>query len=149
MREKEQSTAELVEAKFQADIKAAREAFDQRLLAEAEKLASLSKESSQHHEFYYPFGMLAVPPMPFAHWLMPLWVAEGAHPGLVGSLVAACRSACHRGARGYPKRAATSWSTRLRLQGIGFANRFRRSAQRKNRRSLQSICANRTAVISL
>ncbi len=84
MREKEKSTADLVRTTCEADIKAAREAFDQRLLAEAEKLASLSKESSDHHEFYYPLGMLAVPPMPMAHLLMPLWVAEGAHPGLVG-----------------------------------------------------------------
>ena len=86
LHEKEQSTADLVRNTCEQDINAQREAFDKMLLAEAEKINSLCNESSQHHEFYYPLGMLAAAPMPMAHLLMPLWIAEGAHPAFVGTL---------------------------------------------------------------
>ena len=59
LREKEQSTAKLVEANCTADIKTAKEAFNQLLLAKAKEIAVLTKEPSQHLEFFYPFGMLA------------------------------------------------------------------------------------------
>lgn len=85
LREKEDSTRDLIEAKFAFQAAEVRNALDNHLLRQAQNLAGMAQSNSSLQESVrlLPLGALGAPMSPQGHLTIPLWLAEGLHPPLV------------------------------------------------------------------
>jgi len=76
LRKRELRMQELVHAQYQASCHEKRTALDQRVLGQAQTLASMAR-TTHHLESLLPLGMLGAATMPQGQYLVPLWLAEG------------------------------------------------------------------------
>lgn len=79
LREKKESTRELLLARHASRSQAVREEWDERILRRAQTLASLAQSqfgNSRYHELF-SLGLLSAGLQPNGHVAVPLWLAEG------------------------------------------------------------------------
>lgn len=77
LKDKQISTAQLVEAQYHNQCDEARAALDLRILRQAQRLARKATSSSIFFETLYPLGALSSPLAPQAFLSIPLWTAQG------------------------------------------------------------------------
>lgn len=76
---KRDRTQKLLAEKYRNECDNARIDLDQRLLRNAQTLASLARATATHLETLYPLGALGVPGQLHGYLAAPLWLAEGYH----------------------------------------------------------------------
>src|SRR5262245_52526911 len=73
LKDKEISTAQVVQANYQSKCDEARAALDRRILQQAQSLARTAHSSSVFYEVLFPLGAMSAPMQPQGYLNIPLW----------------------------------------------------------------------------
>ena len=86
LREKQISTHDLIQAQYRYQCQEVQNTLDERILRQAQALASMARSGKVHFEPYYVLGVLSTAAQPQGYLNAPLWLSEGMHPRIAQML---------------------------------------------------------------